>query len=93
MNIINILAIEDFALKDPIEFEIYVRGAVKLDTELNRISMVIGYSGQEALNKEIDEISNKIKEIANDNEDAKLMRSIPGISFYSALFIIPPIPC
>jgi len=43
------------------------------------------------LNKEIDEISNKIKEIANDNEDAKLLMSIPGISFYSALFIISEI--
>ncbi|MFP3130419.1 MAG: transposase [Nitrososphaeria archaeon] len=91
VNIINIFAIEDFALKDPIEFEIYVREAAKLDTELNRISMVIGYSGQEALNKEIDEISNKIKEIANDNKDAKLLMSIPGISFYSALFIISEI--
>jgi Transposase and inactivated derivatives len=43
------------------------------------------------LNKEIDEISNKIKEIANDNEDAKLLMSIPGISFYSALFILSEI--
>ena len=30
----------------------------------------------------------RVKEIANYNEDAKLLMSIPGISFYSALFII-----
>ena len=43
------------------------------------------------LNKEIDDISNRIKEIANDNEDAKLLMSIPGISLYSALSIISEI--
>ena len=33
------------------------------------------------LNKEIDDISNSIKEIAEDNEDAKLLMSIPGYHF------------
>jgi len=45
----------------------------------------------EVLNKEIDDISNRIKDIAKDSEDAKLLMSIPGISFYSALFIISEI--
>ena len=36
-------------------------------------------------------ISNRIKEIANDNEDTKLLMSVPGISFYSALLVLSEI--
>jgi len=39
------------------------------------------------LDNEIHEASETIKGIANDNKDAQLLMSIPGISFYSALLI------
>ena len=45
----------------------------------------------ESFNKEIDDISNRKKDIAEDNEVAKLLMSIPGITFYSALFILSEI--
>ncbi|MGC8600479.1 MAG: hypothetical protein ACP5LX_05455, partial [Nitrososphaeria archaeon] len=53
VNVINLLADEGFAVKDPVEYELYVRESVKWDAELNRISMIIGYSGQEALKTQL----------------------------------------
>ena len=37
------------------------------------------------------EISLKIKEIAKENEDAKLLMTIPGINYYSAMLILAEI--
>ncbi|MGC9210824.1 MAG: RAD55 family ATPase [Nitrososphaeria archaeon] len=49
VNFINLLADEGFAVKDPIEYEIFVREQLKHDLELNRITIIIGYSDQEAI--------------------------------------------
>ena len=49
VNFVNLLAEEDFAIKDPIEYEIYVREQLKKDIELDRITVIFGYTGQEAL--------------------------------------------
>ncbi len=49
VNFINLLADEDFAVKDPIEYEIFVREQLKHDLELNRITIILGYSDQEAM--------------------------------------------
>ena len=40
-----------------------------------------------SLNEEINEISNKIKHEAVEDESAKLLMSIPGVGYYSALMI------
>jgi hypothetical protein len=65
----------------------FTKEYIKTLRELNDYK-INGYLNiMESFDKEIDEISNRIKEIAEDNEDAKLLMSIPGISFYSALFI------
>ena len=45
----------------------------------------------ELVDEKIKEISSKIKEIAKENEDAKLLMSIPGIDYYSALLILSEI--
>jgi transposase len=69
----------------------FTKEFIKTLRELNDYK-INGYLNiMESFNKEIDDISNRIKEIANDNEDAKLFMNIPGISFYSALFIISEI--
>ncbi|MGC8600458.1 MAG: hypothetical protein ACP5LX_05350, partial [Nitrososphaeria archaeon] len=49
VNAINLLADEDFAVKDPVEYEIYVRDQVKRDLEFNRVTTLMGYSDQEAM--------------------------------------------
>jgi transposase len=41
----------------------------------------------ESVNREIDNVSKIITEKAIANEDARLLMTIPGISFYSALLI------
>jgi len=69
----------------------FTKEFIKTLRELNDYKINGYLNVLEVLNKEIDDISNRIKEIANDNEDAKLLMSIPGISFYSALFIISEI--
>jgi len=69
----------------------FTKEYIKTLRELNDYKINCYLNVLEVLNKEIDDISNRIKEIANDNEDAKLLMSIPGISFYSALFIISEI--
>ena len=40
-----------------------------------------------SLNEEINEISNKIKHEASEDESANLLMSIPGVGYYSALLI------
>ena len=45
----------------------------------------------EVLNCLIQEVGQRIKKIAEDNPDAKLLTTIPGISYYSALLIISEI--
>ncbi|MGC9211770.1 MAG: hypothetical protein ACP5FU_06450, partial [Nitrososphaeria archaeon] len=49
VNVINLLADEDFAIKDPVEYELYVRGSVNRDRMFNRTAFIFGYSNQEAL--------------------------------------------
>jgi KaiC/GvpD/RAD55 family RecA-like ATPase len=49
VNFINLLAEEDFAVKDPVEYEIFIMDQVKKDIELNRITIIMGYSNQEAI--------------------------------------------
>ena len=49
VNFINLLAEEDFAVKEPVEYEIFVMDQVKKDIELNRLTYIIGYSNQEAM--------------------------------------------
>jgi len=49
VNFINLLAEEDFAVKDPVEYEIFIMDQVKKDIELNRITIIMGYSYQEAM--------------------------------------------
>ena len=69
----------------------FTKEYIKTLRELNDYK-INGYLNiMESFNKEINDISNRIKDIANDSEDAKLLMSIPGISFYSALFIISEI--
>jgi transposase len=41
----------------------------------------------QSLNEEINEISNKIKHESTQDESAKLLMSIPGVGYYSALLI------
>lgn len=53
VNLINLLAEEDFAIKDPVEYEIFVREQLRKDLELNRITVLIGYEGQEAINVQL----------------------------------------
>ncbi len=50
--------------------------------ELNRYLDTLDF-----LNKQIDEISFEIKAIANNDYDCKLLMTIPGISYYTALMI------
>lgn len=45
----------------------------------------------ELVDEKINEISSKIEEIAKENEDAKLLMTIPGIDYYSALLILAEI--
>ncbi len=45
----------------------------------------------DGLNREIHEASRTIREKAGSNEDAKLLMTIPGISFFSALLIVSEI--
>jgi transposase len=45
----------------------------------------------DALNREIDQVSRKITVEAKDDEYAQLLRTIPGVGYYSALFIISEI--
>ena len=45
----------------------------------------------EILNEKIKEISLEIKEIAKENEDVKLLMTIPGINYYSAMLILAEI--
>jgi transposase len=45
----------------------------------------------DGLNREIREASQTIRQKAGDNPDAKLLMTIPGISYYSALLIISEI--
>jgi KaiC/GvpD/RAD55 family RecA-like ATPase len=49
VNLINLLAEEDFAVKEPVEYEIFIMDQVKKDIELNRITIIMGYSNQEAI--------------------------------------------
>ena len=64
----------------------FTKEYIKTLRELNDYKINGYLNVLEVLNKEIDDISNKIKEIANDNEDAKLLMSVPGISLYSGAF-------
>ncbi|MGC8696593.1 MAG: transposase [Conexivisphaera sp.] len=41
----------------------------------------------DALNQEIEKVSRRIREEAIEDEDARLLMTIPGISYYSALLI------
>jgi transposase len=41
----------------------------------------------EALDREINALSNELKEKASDDADVKLLTTIPGIGYYSALLI------
>ncbi|KXA95984.1 hypothetical protein AKJ37_06355 [candidate division MSBL1 archaeon SCGC-AAA259I09] len=43
------------------------------------------------LNERISKLESKIKETAGDMEDAQLLMTIPGVSYYSALTIIAEI--
>jgi len=45
----------------------------------------------DALNREIDQVSRKITVEAKDDEYAQLLRTIPGVGYYSALLIISEI--
>jgi len=64
----------------------FTKEFIKTLRELNDYKINGYLNVLEVLNKEIDDISNRIKEIANYNEDAKLLMSIPGISLYSGAF-------
>ena len=58
--------------------------------ELRKIDdyRVQGYLNiMESVNKELKEVSKVIAEKAGDSEDARLLTTIPGISYYSALLI------
>jgi transposase len=51
-----------------------------------------GYLGlAETINRLIDEVSDTIKAIVEDNPQAMLLTTIPGISYYSALLIVSEI--
>jgi len=69
----------------------FTKEFIKTLRELNDYKINGYLNVLEVLNKEIDDISNRIKVIAKDSEDAKLLMSIPRISFYSALFILSEI--
>jgi transposase len=45
----------------------------------------------ETLNREINQVDEMIKKEAKENEDVKLLMSIPGISYYSALLFVSEI--
>jgi len=57
----------------------FTKEYIKTLRELNDYKINGYLNVLEVLNKEIESISNRIKEIANYNEDAKLLMSIPGI--------------
>uniref|UniRef100_A0A7C4YFB1 IS110 family transposase n=1 Tax=Caldisericum exile TaxID=693075 RepID=A0A7C4YFB1_9BACT len=77
-----------------IEFsDIFGKKAIKHLRELNlRACYKQAISGYirlvETLNGLIDEVTETIKKIVEDNPQAKLLTTIPGISYYSALLII-----
>jgi len=52
VNFINLLADEDFAIKDPVEYELYVRESISRDRMFNRTAFIFGYSNQEAIKVE-----------------------------------------
>lgn len=75
---------------------IFGRGSIKCLKDLKlRECYGMGINGYlklaEALNELIKEVSEKIKEIVADNEGAKLLMSIEGISYFSALLIVSEI--
>jgi len=80
-----------------IEFsDIFGKKAIKHLRELNlRACYKQAISGYirlvETLNGLIDEVTETIKKIVEDNPQAKLLTTIPGISYYSALLIISEI--
>ncbi|MGC9208738.1 MAG: RAD55 family ATPase [Nitrososphaeria archaeon] len=48
IDIIDLLAQEDFAVESPVEYEMFVKRAVRANTSLRRISVVYGYSNGKA---------------------------------------------
>ncbi|MDP8023600.1 MAG: ATPase domain-containing protein [Conexivisphaerales archaeon] len=49
VDIIHLLSQEDFAVKQPMEYERFVKNATKENLKLKRITILFGYSNQEAL--------------------------------------------
>ena len=49
VNVINLLADEDFAIKEPVEYELYVRESVNRDRKFNRTGLIFGYTNQQAI--------------------------------------------
>jgi hypothetical protein len=48
VDIIHLLLQEDFAVKQPVEYERFVKNATKENLKLKRITILFGYSNQEA---------------------------------------------
>ncbi len=71
-----------------IQAEPFTRDFVKKLMELGNYR-INGYMNVlESLNKEIKSASECIRQIANDDENCRLLMSMPGIGYYSALLIL-----
>lgn len=74
-----------------IDAEPFTRDFVEKLKEL-RNYRIDGYMNVlESLNKEIKNASERIRQIASDDENCRLLMSIPGIGYYSALLIVSEI--
>ncbi|MFP3166778.1 MAG: ATPase domain-containing protein [Nitrososphaeria archaeon] len=63
VDIMHLLLQEDFAVKQPVEYERFVKNATKENLKLKRITILFGYSNQEAL-KIRAKYSNVLRKIA-----------------------------
>lgn len=70
---------------------LFTKGYIEKIKELNDYRINGYLSIIESLNDEIDSVSKKILLLAQEDETARLLMTIPGIGYYSALLIVSEI--
>ncbi len=53
VNVVNLLAYEDFAVKNPVEYELYIKEILKDNMKSDRLAIVYAYTGQEAIKAQL----------------------------------------
>jgi len=61
-----------------------VRERVRLRT---KIKSILTYDGIKPLDSEIKHISKRLRELAEDDEDVKLLMTVLGVGYYTALLV------